>query len=635
MEDSNAMTIEFLRARLLSERSVSRSARQRADELAKRVKELEEQLKLVTLQRKKAEKATADVLAILENQGITDFSEEFDLVSDEEMPCESGAGNDSTKGEERSLSSKGRRHDSNEMSGSDPDSSPVAGRSLSWKGRINSPHSYEKYKNYNVRRRSIFSSVGSAKHRLGRSCRQIKCRETRSVVEESRDELVKVNGQEKVVRSSEGGPNCSDSGSDFLRTESIIQEKGKSEMKLANNNYNLDAYAEERDMEKALEQQAQLIGRYEEMEKAQREWEEKFTENNNSTPDSCDPGNYSDITEEREESKAQTPSFVRVVAKEDQEAKSEAAETSGNVLKSHDIGSHNNHNSASVSSSGLIAQENSDSTLMGNKNHKSSEIYHHQPSDKQHQGPHSLGPNDSRPANSFSTDVYNGLAQKDTSSSSRNKHDFHALVPHKPLELSGVLDSLRQAKLSLQQELNRLPLVDNDYNGKAIKTLASASKTEERLDIPIGCSGLFRLPTDFSDEVPTRSTAIDSASRLSSNFYPDKEILRTSVTQLGTGPYFGSRLNFSPDHHQSLATRSLESGSRFETKKPPFDPFLDAGLLASSNYWYPIFPSYQNLTPQMPFSDGISRPYPSGPVGVPPAGHFPLYDDHASQNVYR
>lgn len=37
MEDSNAMTVEFLRARLLSERSVSRSARQRADELAKKV----------------------------------------------------------------------------------------------------------------------------------------------------------------------------------------------------------------------------------------------------------------------------------------------------------------------------------------------------------------------------------------------------------------------------------------------------------------------------------------------------------------------------------------------------------------------------------------------------------------------
>lgn len=37
MEDPKSMTIEFLRARLLSERSVSKSARQRADELAKRV----------------------------------------------------------------------------------------------------------------------------------------------------------------------------------------------------------------------------------------------------------------------------------------------------------------------------------------------------------------------------------------------------------------------------------------------------------------------------------------------------------------------------------------------------------------------------------------------------------------------
>lgn len=37
-------------------------------------------------------------------------------------------------------------------------------------------------------------------------------------------------------------------------------------------------------MEKALEHQAQLIDRYESMERAQREWEEKFRENNSSTP---------------------------------------------------------------------------------------------------------------------------------------------------------------------------------------------------------------------------------------------------------------------------------------------------------------------------------------------------------------
>lgn len=54
-------------------------------------------------------------------------------------------------------------------------------------------------------------------------------------------------------------------------------------MTLDNDNYSVDAYGGEGDMEKALEQQAQLIGQYEAMEKAQREWEEKFGENNNRT----------------------------------------------------------------------------------------------------------------------------------------------------------------------------------------------------------------------------------------------------------------------------------------------------------------------------------------------------------------
>ena len=40
MGDSTAMTIEFLRARLLSERSLSRAAKERADQLAKRVRHL-------------------------------------------------------------------------------------------------------------------------------------------------------------------------------------------------------------------------------------------------------------------------------------------------------------------------------------------------------------------------------------------------------------------------------------------------------------------------------------------------------------------------------------------------------------------------------------------------------------------
>ncbi|CAN6341839.1 unnamed protein product, partial [Urochloa humidicola] len=67
---TTAMTIDFLRARLLSERSVSRAAKERADHLAKRVAELEEQLRAVTAQRRKAERAAAEVLAILDSQGF-------------------------------------------------------------------------------------------------------------------------------------------------------------------------------------------------------------------------------------------------------------------------------------------------------------------------------------------------------------------------------------------------------------------------------------------------------------------------------------------------------------------------------------------------------------------------------------
>ncbi|KAK4385535.1 hypothetical protein Sango_2677500 [Sesamum angolense] len=49
------------------------------------------------------------------------------------------------------------------------------------------------------------------------------------------------------------------------------------------------------DMESALQHQAQLIGRYEEEEKAQREWEEKFRENNSGTQKSLPPDSFPNL----------------------------------------------------------------------------------------------------------------------------------------------------------------------------------------------------------------------------------------------------------------------------------------------------------------------------------------------------
>ncbi|RDX71273.1 hypothetical protein CR513_49404, partial [Mucuna pruriens] len=634
MEDSTAMTIEFLRARLLSERSISRSARQRA------VMELEEQLRMVILQRKMAEKATADVLAILENQGISDVSEEFDSGSDLENPCDSGVSNEGAKEGEGPMSSKGRQHGSDEMSGSNFNSSPVSSKSLSWKGRHDSPHSLEKYKTSNLRRQSSFSSISSSpKHRLGKSCRKIRHRQARSVVEESRDKFVKVNCQEnELVSSSEGFPNFSDGGSSIPKIESKIQEGDGSGGNLLNKNHHIDGYGREKDMEKALEHQAQLIDQYEAMEKAQREWEEKFRENNSTTPDSCDPGNHSDMTEDKDESKVQIPCAAKVVTSNAQENKGESrgvylseekfkAGARDIIPKTYnDTGGYSKQKSTTSSTSDLLGQENSHSPLMQNQN-ESSVNSHFQSSDMNHQDPGRHGYPDSKPTYSFPANVHGVLHQNDAS---RNKSDHYALVTHEqPHKFNGILESLKQARISLQQELNRLPLVES--GGYTVKPSTSVSKSEDRFEIPVGCSGLFRLPTDFSDGATARFNVHDPTAGFGSNINLNRGMSRTSDSPFFTSPpYSGTKLSLSADD-QSLATRYLENGSGFDSNKSPFDSFSNGGPLSSSKYMYPTFPinpSYQNATPQMPFGDEVSRSYSSSTVGVPLANRFSFNGDH-------
>lgn len=118
----------------------------------------------MSLQRLRAEKATADVLAILESHGATDVSEAYDSSSDQEAtPCGSEVGHSSFKEEETLANGK------------------LSGRSLSWKSGKDSPHSLEKKCiNSSRRRRSSFvSSASSSPKHVGKSCRQIRRRETR------------------------------------------------------------------------------------------------------------------------------------------------------------------------------------------------------------------------------------------------------------------------------------------------------------------------------------------------------------------------------------------------------------------------------------------------------------------------
>jgi hypothetical protein len=211
---TTAMTIDFLRARLLSERSVSRAAKERADQLTKRVRELqslslstafslrltvsllllqvaelEEQVRAVTAQRRKAERAAGEVLAILESQGLARFSDVAD----------SGSGSDDEDGLESAESGSKARGDAEDaLSGSEfgGTATAAAAGGLSWKGRAASHESQrrrqqqqQQLKGRHLRprhshRRGYFYLVAadsSPKYHPGQSCRKVKRKELRSI----------------------------------------------------------------------------------------------------------------------------------------------------------------------------------------------------------------------------------------------------------------------------------------------------------------------------------------------------------------------------------------------------------------------------------------------------------------------
>ncbi|CAK9174828.1 unnamed protein product [Ilex paraguariensis] len=765
MEDSTAMTIEFLRARLLSERSVSRTARQRADELAVRVVELEEQLKIVSLQRKKAEKATADVLAILENNGISDDSQAFDSSSDQEADLsESKVGNDSVK-EENSVNVKERSNDMEAFSGSEVESSPSSHRSLSWKSGKDSLHSLEKKKqvDFTGRRRSSFASAGSSPpKRAGKSCRQIRRRETRNgsatssegflncsngglqtlregsqnhkekdllegpvsgdlktqrlsnghyfnghgghkdmerALEHQAQLIGRYEAEEKAQReweekfretngcppwylvghacrtfyelllrhdwngsatSSEGFLNCSNGGLQTLREGSqnhkekdLLEGPVSGDLKtqrLSNGHY-FNGHGGHKDMERALEHQAQLIGRYEAEEKAQREWEEKFRETNGCPPDSCDLGNHSDVTEERDEIKAPVPKCsAGTITSQNPEAKFGTLDTCDreeskipNGFQSppeFDMGCLQDQKCSSA-----IAYKSTASHMAkGKHDMEYSQNCHSPPLHNSHQYSYLQDTDKNQSAHTF----YAGSClSKAEASGSRNQ--LALIVPDTSGKLESVLEALQQAKVSLKQELNRLPFVEGGSVGKAIEASIPVMRSGDRLEVPVGCAGLFKLPTDFQFGTTTPANVLGSGSRLSlANYCPE-----TSGDKFFSSPRMESLPRASFDNRFLTIPTNLYSEMRPQVPSqmpiPMFGPSLDAGLPSSgrytnlnshlstgppstSNYTYPI---HRDLMPRMPSNGGLSRPFPSREVGVPPSTQFSFYDDQLRPNMYR
>lgn len=443
MEDSTAKTIDFLRARLLAERSVSRAARLRANELAKKVTELEKQLKFVSLQRKKAEKATADILAILENHGRNDLSEPFDSSSDQEEMSSDFKDN---KHVEKSQHVK--ESDMEEFSGSEVESSSVNGKSLSWKSSKNSSSRFpdKKYMDASRRRRNSFTSTGSSPRRVGKSCRQIRHKEHRSGadVAQNADATIGHRGDEEQM-SSEGVQDSAD-----VATENSLELKDPT---CSCNGHAVQNYGTEREMERALEHQARFISRYKEEEKAQREWEDKFRENNGSTPDSCDPGTHSDVTEEIDETKAPSPP--------------PPSSTDKLTPGSQEI------------DPGVVDANFSEIPKIDPEplpDHKNNDMENQQSDDQNHQ-----------PDLQGTPTIF---SQSQASSSQGNPYEHTPETQKNPDKLGSVLEALQQAKLSLKQNLNEFPLLEN-------KPSIPDYRHGDEFPVPFSSAGLFRLPTDY------------------------------------------------------------------------------------------------------------------------------------------
>ncbi|KAK6156306.1 hypothetical protein DH2020_010554 [Rehmannia glutinosa] len=642
MQESNAMTIEFLRARLLSERSVSKTARQRADELAKKVAELEKQLKFVSLQRKKAEKATADVLAILENHGISDVSEEFDSCSDqEESPHDFKARNGSSTSKVTSSSVKLRKNETEAYSSSEVESSPSTGRSLSWRSSKDSQHALEK-KNYmdSVRRRASFGSNSLSARRVGKSCRRIRHRDTRSMEDSQNDGTEKAacsgdafngsDGEHVALREYENGKNQLESST--LRSNSETQKM--------DGRY-FDVHERDDDMESALQHQAQLIGQYEEEEKAQREWEEKFRENNSGTQcafsylskndkkgrsfaiglkavmrvggsktgfqprgvgvvglchtyspsvaeDSCDPGNHSDVTEERYEMKSPELSRAAGTSNSDnQETKqeqvdacfSEKPETSKRSLQNENIIS---CESSASEFSFPMSREKNNQEFLG--------IQHNASQYRSQQFPPMV-----QTTTQSSTKI-SPYEEKSTALSTPPKISLPlelAVVPQD--NLGSVLEALKRAKSSLNQKLNNSP----PTAGRASGSVFQPSNNETN-------------KTD-SFQIPFLSEPFDSRSAFSSDLFL-------------TDPY----RPFTPE--RPFSQPRLSEGPSSSNRMNRLDSYTNP-VLPSVKDSYPFLP---DVTLRVPLNEGgASRNFPSSERGLPPVMRLSSYDEHVRPDMYR
>lgn len=626
MGDSTAMTIEFLRARLLSERSISRAAKERADLLAKRVMELEEQLKIVTIQRKKAEKATSEVLAILEAQGIGKFSEITDSSSDQnEIPSYMKECDETFKEHGTSTAFKMEKSEVEDaLSGSEHEVSPSHVGSLSWKGRTSSPDSYKKLKAKQIKQRlrrcSFMSNSGSSpKYHLGKSCRKIKLKEKGSTAEDDPGKhiLSDAYAKTKVTWSYISGdqPDPRNEIENMFPVSSMP-------LPLIDKNEDTDETGNGRgdEMERVLEQQAQLIGQYQAEENAQTEWERNFNKNKYTTLGYCETGNQFHVTENSsepqdedtehtdeklcydgeanttaeklstmKEPKAESLTEVSIVQisrythpeKTDRSQKATTAAladgfvltdpttaqsgSNSHVQKDDFLGQQ--YNEVAV---GEIAGPSKGRTNTSAMEKQSQKIKYDNPDNGA-----SSNPNLRPPGHEILDMLSRGSPSSSSSKTSKwgssdiqNQSDMQ-LTLQPSSNLGGILEALKHAKVLLRQEIVNSP---SSSQGTLVSAAtrdsnSRANMSDDALKIPMGSAGLFRLPTDS----------------YSQPHFAGREIDVSRLRLAATSPCV--RHVSSTNGYPYPMSSHIESRSGFSIRSQSFDRFT--GVPASSGFAHP------------------------------------------------
>ncbi|PKA67203.1 hypothetical protein AXF42_Ash004695 [Apostasia shenzhenica] len=390
-------------------------------------------------------------------------------------------------------------------------------------------------------------------------------------------------------------------------------------------------------MERALEQQAQLIGQFETMENAQREWEEKFQRTEIPMLGVAEPGDQVSITEnsycseqnakqidkveprkkEEERLTAEHVPFTdetiagrcrnceatnRKVEASDKFQSSNSMPTSpapNTAFQQYDTIAMNGSNSVSqifrspsVGSLGLNSKE---TDIRGSTYEKPTSIIH---TDQK------IQPHERVISQTTATVHHDQKIHPNVGKISRWENPAIKTLPKlldqpKSTSLASVIESLERARVSLGKEIIKRPSLSQG-------TLPTSAPADSP-DIPIGHSGLFRLPTDsFPHALLPRPNVYGSGLRLTAT-RPDIGFITSEVST--SKGYFDQSPNSSyseagyqvpssrrdyMDGYQVIShmngkqyvsqypARYLETGSQFSMAKDYSDRFSTMNLMSPS-----------------------------------------------------